>query len=169
MKEGNISPLNIVSMAWRNIWRNRRRTVVTVGAMTLALTVLILYTGLVEGYLRDMERSILNLELGDVQVHAQGYRDKPSIHEVIEDPQGLLEALSERGYPASTRLLGGGLVAAEETSAGVMFRGIQIKEDSQISEIGTHVESGAWLDIDDPSGVVLGRRLAKILAMRDGR
>ena len=42
----------VLKMAWRNIWRNRRRTLVTVGAMTLALTILILYTSLIEGYLR---------------------------------------------------------------------------------------------------------------------
>ena len=68
----------VLKMAWRNIWRNRRRTLVTVGAMTLALTVLILYTSLVEGYLRDLERNILELELGDVQVYTQSYIDKPS-------------------------------------------------------------------------------------------
>ena len=52
------SATGLFKMAWRNIWRNRRRTLVTMGAMTLALAVLILYTGLVEGYLRDMERNI---------------------------------------------------------------------------------------------------------------
>jgi ABC-type lipoprotein release transport system permease subunit len=49
-------------MAWRNVWRNRRRTIVTVAAMTLALLVMILYAALMEGYLRGMERNILDLE-----------------------------------------------------------------------------------------------------------
>lgn len=155
-------------MAWRNIWRNRRRTVVTIGAMTLALTVLILYTGLVDGYLRDLERSILTLELGDVQLHAPGYRNQPSIHELIEDPEAVLGRLREEGYAASNRLLGGGLVATEETSAGVLFRGISIDQDSSISEIGKHVESGSWLDPNEPGGVVLGKRLARTLAVRVG-
>jgi ABC-type lipoprotein release transport system permease subunit len=136
--------------------------------MTLALTVLILYTGLVNGYLRDMERGILDLELGDVQVHTQGYRDKPSIHEIIDDSGHLLDAFRGRGYSSSARLLGGGLVATEETSAGVMFRGIDIDSDGTVSEIGDHVESGAWIDENEPSGVVLGRRLARTLAVGIG-
>ncbi len=57
-------------MAWRNVWRNRRRTVVTVSAMAFALFVMILYAGMMEGYLQGMERSILDLEVGDVQVFA---------------------------------------------------------------------------------------------------
>ncbi len=92
------SATGLFKMAWRNIWRNRRRTLVTVGAMTLALTVLILYTGLVEGYLRNMERNMLDLELGDVQAHAGDYRDRPSIYTRIEDPNDFLTRLDERGF-----------------------------------------------------------------------
>ena len=53
-------------MAWRNVWRNRRRTLVTVAAMSFALFVMILYAGLMDGYIRGMERSIVELEVGDV-------------------------------------------------------------------------------------------------------
>ena len=72
--------MNLFKMAWRNIWRSRRRTVVTVAAMTLALWVMILYSGLLEGYMVGMERNILNLELGDVQVFALDFRDNPSLY-----------------------------------------------------------------------------------------
>jgi len=61
-------------MAWRNVWRNRRRSLVTVAAMSLALLTMILYTGLIEGYLEGMERNVLDLEVGDVQVFAGFWR-----------------------------------------------------------------------------------------------
>jgi putative ABC transport system permease protein len=158
----------ILKMAWRNIWRNQRRTLVTVGAMTLALTVLILYTGLIEGYLRNMESTIVDLELGDVQVHAVGYLDKPSIYTRIENPDGLLAELEQQGLPASARLLGGGLVAAGESSAGASLRGLDIDRDAQVCDIGEHIAQGHWLDAADPKGVVLGRRLARTLNVRVG-
>ena len=50
-------------MAWRNVWRNRRRSLVTIAATTLAFSVMILYSSMVEGYLRTMERNLLDLEL----------------------------------------------------------------------------------------------------------
>jgi ABC-type lipoprotein release transport system permease subunit len=153
----------IFKMAWRNIWRNRRRTLVTVGAMTLALTVLILYTGLIEGYLRDMERNIVDLELGDVQVHAGDYLDKPSVYTRVESPDTLLTELDRNGLRASARLLGGGLVAAGESSAGASLRGVDIDRDARVSDIGKHIAEGEWLDEEDPQGVVLGRRLARTL------
>ena len=58
-------------MAWRNVFRNSRRSFVTVAAMSLALLVMILYSGLIEGYLEGMERNVLDLEVGDLQIFAQ--------------------------------------------------------------------------------------------------
>jgi ABC-type lipoprotein release transport system permease subunit len=155
-------------MAWRNIWRNRRRTIVTVGAMTLALLVMVLYTGLVEGYLQDLERNILDLELGDVQVHAKGYRDTPSIYKRIERHDALLAQLDEIGYSACARLLGSALVAAGESSAGAALRGVDTQRDAMVSEIFQHVAQGKWLDPADPMGVVVGRRMARTLGLKPG-
>jgi ABC-type lipoprotein release transport system permease subunit len=160
--------LEIFKMAWRNVWRNRRRTLVTIGAMSFALLVMILYAGLMEGYLRDMERSVLDLEVGDVQVFAGGYRDNPSIYTRIEDPEALLAPLDADGFPASARLLAYGMAAAGESSAGVSFRGVDVEREARVSRIHQEVDRGSWLDPEDPKGVVLGRRLARILAVEPG-
>ena len=150
------------------MWRNRRRTIVTVAAMTLALFVMILYAALMEGYLRGMERNILDLEVGDVQVFAEDYRENPSLWTRIEDPDALLESLDAAGFPASARLLGFGLAAAGESSAGVSFRGIDVERDATVSGIHDELAHGEWLDPADPGGVVLGRRLARMLGVEPG-
>jgi len=155
--------MGILKMAWRNLWRHGRRTIVTVGAMTLALFALVLYSGLVEGYLQNMEGNILDLNFGDVQVHAGDYLNRPSIYTRIEEPEALLAALDFQGYRATARLLGGGLVAAGESSAGASLRGIDVERDATVSKIHEHVSRGEWLDPAHPEGVVLGRRLARTL------
>jgi putative ABC transport system permease protein len=155
--------MGILKMAWRNLWRHGRRTVVTVAAMTLALFVLILYTGLLEGYLRNMEDNILDLEVGDVQIHAREYLSRPSIYTRMDNPEEILRGLQRRGYRATARLLGGGLVAAGDSSAGASLRGLDVERDARVSKIGDHVGRGRWLDPADPKGVVLGRRLAQTL------
>ncbi len=155
-------------MAWRNVWRNRRRSLVTIIAASLALFVLIHYAGLVEGYLAGMERNLVEREMGDAQIHAEGFRDDPSLYKRIEDPEALLAKLDQAGYAASARLLGGGLGAAGDTSAGVMFRGINVERDGKVSTIGQHVAEGQWLDPEDPKGVVIGRRLGRTLNAKVG-
>ncbi len=160
--------MEIWKTAWRNVLRSRRRTFVTVSAMTFALWVMILYSGLVAGYLRDMEQSILDLELGDMQIHAAEYRDDPSLYARIDDPDALVGALRERGYRATPRLLAWGMAAAEESSAGVAFRGVEVSRDAEVSRIHEHVLAGTWLDPQEPKGVVLGRRLARMLGVEPG-
>ena len=155
-------------MARRNVWRSRRRSLVTMASMSLALVVMILYTGLLEGYFRDMERNVLDLEVGDVQIFAESYRDNPSIYTRIADPEAMLAPLDEAGYPASARLLAYGLAAAGEASAGVSFRGVDIERDAQVSALHQQIAEGRWLDPRDGKGVVLGRRLARTLAVAPG-
>jgi putative ABC transport system permease protein len=160
--------VGIFKIAWRNVWRNQRRTIVTISAMSLALTVMILWNGLLIGYLEDMERNILELEVGDLQIFAEDYRDNPSIYTRIDEPDALISPLRERGFEATSRLLAFGMVAAGDASAGVSFRGIDIARDAEVSEIHREVAAGSWLDKSDPTGVVIGRRLARILAVEPG-
>lgn len=158
----------VLVVAWRNVWRNPRRTGVTVAAMSLALLVMILYAGLMQGFLCDMERDVLDLEVGDLQVSTDEFRDDPSLYARIERPEALLEPLAQAGYPAAPRLLAWGMAAAGEASAGVSFRGIDVARDATVSRIGEEVAQGSWLADDDPKGVVLGRRLARTLSVSPG-
>jgi putative ABC transport system permease protein len=150
-------------MAWRNVFRNRRRSFVTVSAMALALLVMILYSGLIEGYLEGMERNVLDLEVGDLQIFAPEYRRDPSIYSRINDPDALLDRLDEAGLDASARLLAFGLVAADEASSGASFRGVDVPRDERISGVSNQLDRGRWLDPSQPKGVVIGRRLARTL------
>ncbi len=160
--------MNLLRMAWRNVWRNRRRSLVTIAATTLAFTVMILYSSLVEGYLRAMERNLLDVELGDVQVHAPAYRDDPSLYSSIEDSEALLRSFDERGWAASARLMGYGLGAGDESSAGVQIHGVDVARDARVSRIDERVRAGAWLDPSDPDGVVIGAQLARTLVVKPG-
>jgi putative ABC transport system permease protein len=160
--------VKIRSMAWRNVWRNRRRSLVTIAAMSLALLILILYAGLMEGYLQSMEHTALDLEVGDVQVFAADYRDNPSLYTRIEDPEALLRELDAYGYPATPRLLAFGLAASGDSSAGASLRGLDVARDARVSFVYDELADGAWLDGADPKGVVLGRRLARSLGAKLG-
>ena len=155
-------------LAWRNIWRNRRRTTVTVAAMTLALWVTILYSSMVAGYIANLEKDALDFELGAVQVFAQGYQDRPSVHSDIDDAAATVRRLQDAGLVAAPRLLGSALVAAGEASAGVLLRGIDVAADAKVLEVGNQVKDGQWLDPAHPDGVVVGVKLARTLGVKPG-
>ena len=160
--------MDIWTLARRNVWRNSRRTGITVAAMALALAALLLFVALLEGMLRDMEHNIVALEFADLQVHAKTYLDDPDLYTRIEDSDAVLDQLESGGYRASARLLGYGLGASEDASAGVSLRGIDVERDARVSRIDREVQTGSWLGPSDHRGVVLGRRLARALLLAPG-
>jgi len=160
--------MNVYTMAWRSVWRNRRRSVVNIAAMTLSLCVLILYSGMVEGYVRGLEEDLVQVELGDLQIFAGDYLDNPSIHTRIEPSEPLVAELERAGFAASPRLVAGGLLARGNASAGVRLVGLEVQRDRSVSAVYQRIARGEWLDPQDLRGVVLGRGLARVLEARVG-
>ena len=158
----------VMVIAWRNLWRTPRRSIVTIGAMTVAVLSMLLYASLVEGYVRDLEADLVEVEVGDLQIHAEGYRDRPSLYTTIDDSRELVAALENAGFAATTRLLAGGLVAAGESSSGALIKGVDVATNASVSAIAERVDRGQWLSVSDPHGAVLGRGLARALAVAVG-
>ena len=160
--------MRILKMAWRNIGRNRRRTTVTVGAMVFGLYGMVVWFAMLQGMLNDMEETIVEVDIGDLQMHAPTYLDDPSLYTVIDDADTLIPALEAAGFRASARLVGAGLAAAHDSAAGASLRGVNVQDDALVSVISTRIEEGAWLDEADPAGVVVGRRIARSLSVSTG-
>lgn len=152
----------------RSIGRNRRRTVVTTLAMGFAGTIMVFYAALLEGFMDTLERNALMMELGEVQLHAAGYRKDPDLYKRIEDPDAVLAKIEPHGLHATPRLFGFGLAAVGASSAGVQLRGVHVAREAKVTLLHTHVKDGAWLDPADPKGVVVGRKLAKTLGATIG-
>ncbi|MBW1880900.1 MAG: ABC transporter permease [Deltaproteobacteria bacterium] len=160
--------MRIFKMAWRNVWRNYRRSVITIAAMTIALVVELLYSGLITGLLIGMEEDAIALDSGDMQVSTPVYLTKPSLYEVVEDHESIIEQVEAKGYRASARLFSGGLAASGESSAGVGFIGVDPVRDTTVLELNQYIGEGEWLDDSDPLGVVIGRGLARTLDLELG-
>jgi ABC-type lipoprotein release transport system permease subunit len=160
--------MKILSIASRNVFRNWRRTLVTTLAMGFAGFIMILFASLMQGLLQGSEKNVVSMDLGDIQIHNKDYREDPDIYKLINDPDRILSNLKKAGFHAAKRLYGFGLAAAGSTSAGVQVRGIDLSNESAVTQINLHLSRGAWLQTDDPRGVVLGRKLARTLGVDIG-
>jgi ABC-type lipoprotein release transport system permease subunit len=161
--------MKILSLASRNIFRNWRRTLVTTLAMGFAGFIMILFASLIQGLMQGSERNVVSMDLGDIQIHAKDYREDPDIYKLIKDPDRILSGLKKAGFHAAKRLYGFGLAASGSTSAGAQVRGIDISSESTVTQTHQNLSKGAWLQADDPKGVVLGRKLARTLGVDIGQ
>jgi ABC-type lipoprotein release transport system permease subunit len=148
--------------------RNWRRTLVTTLAMGFAGFIMILFASLTEGLLYTSERNAVAMNLGDMQIHAEGYRDDPDLYKRIDNASDLVRKLQQAGFHAAQRVYGFGLAAAGSASAGVQLRGIDLTNEATVTQIHKHVMQGNWLADTDPKGVVIGKKLGRTLNVKPG-
>lgn len=160
--------MKIMTLASRNVIRNWHRTMVTTLAMAFACTIMIIFATLMEGMVIGSERQAVILNQGDIQIHATGYRDDPDIYTTIINSKTLLKAIRSRGFKTTARRYGYGLVASDNNSAGVQLSGLDLNYEHTVTEINNHIMSGLWLDNNEPFGVVIGKKLARLLDVKIG-
>ena len=150
-----------LKLAWRNIWRNSRRTLITQFALIVALALMIACSGLTWGLVKQMERNATLLGPGELQIHRPGYLDDRSIYRVIDHPHTLIATLEQSGVKAASRLHGFGLVSHGENSSGTQVLGIDPVKETTVTEFHKHLFKGSFLQ--QAKDVLLGKKIAVTL------
>ncbi len=160
--------MRIVPIALRNITRKRVRSAITIGSMAFAGFIMLFFAALGQGMLYTMEQNAVGVNIGDIQIHAPGYRSDPDLYTRVPDPAALVNKLAAAGFHAAPRLYGFGLAAGSGTSSGIWMRGVDLVNEPKVTLIDRQVMEGAWLSGDKPKEVVIGKKLAHTLGVKLG-
>ena len=159
----------VLSIAWRNVLRNRRRSLITAAAIAIGLTALIFLWGFNDGAHNTMMRNYQELFVGALQIHRQGYFQHPELANHIREPEAVAAALEAAGVSSWTpRLMGFALAAGAETSAGVMLAGIDPEREPRVTRIAEHIAEGRFIQPGDGLVCVLGAAGAQKLKVGIG-
>ncbi|HEY4223055.1 MAG TPA: ABC transporter permease, partial [Myxococcota bacterium] len=120
----------LLALAWRNLWRNSRRTLITLSALTLGTAGVIGLTSYRESTFKEMVQTITAQLVGDIQIHAKGYQASPSIEGVVQNAVGVEATIAGAlpGARTERRVLGAGLAGAGESSTGALIMGVEAGE-----------------------------------------
>lgn len=160
--------MNSLQYGWRNLWRNTRRTCITLAAVCLSTAILMASYGLMDGLMQHAVSNATNLVVGEVQVHAQGYRADHSIYKALNEPDLILQAAKQKNVAAAPRRYGYGLVAVGTKSAGARFWGVEPASERTTFDLAQHLQEGRFLSETSQRGVVLGQKLARSLQAQIG-
>lgn len=159
----------ILKLAFRNIWRNRRRTFITAASILFAVFFAIVMRCIQEGTWDYMIDSVVRYHIGYGQIHEKGYWDEQSINRVmlVEDSIGEKVAKIPAVRGLVPRLEHFALASTGQITRGVMVTGIDpIKEDG-FSGLSERVEAGRFLEAED-TGILLASGLAGKLGLSPG-
>jgi ABC-type lipoprotein release transport system permease subunit len=161
----------LASLAWRNLWRNRRRSLLLMLAVGMGVWSLIGTSALMQAWSDSMlDAGLLNLT-GQGQVHARGYLDDPNVEHGMAPPTPRLRQLLDGPDVTawSERIRVPATIQSEYETYPVTLLGIQPARERGLSFIGAAVDQGATLADADANGILLGRELARRLHTLIGR
>jgi putative ABC transport system permease protein len=158
-------------LAWRSIWRHRRRTLITVVSIALGLTCVIFWVTLAEGMYAHLVDDAVRMHAGHVTLEPVGYRDAPAIDLRLRGAPALAARLSRLpGVERTKRLvLGQGVARSGTGGAGVAVMGVEPSVEAIASPLARRIVDGTYLTDDDGAWVVIGADLADRLGLAVGK
>ena len=159
-------------LAWRDVWRQRRRTFLIAIGMGVTMALLVIYDGLIGGFEQAIYGNAIQLLGGNIQVHAPGYNDKPGRKPLLplDDPDAIVQA--GESHPdvvvASKRIVTGGLVTNREGAFAVSIVGVETDKEGKITPVSENISSGRYLLPDDGDVIVIGQGLASAMEIAVG-
>ncbi len=156
-------------LAWRNLWRNKRRTFITMGSIFFAVILSTLMMSFKEGSLKTMVDSMVGSFTGYAQIHQVGYWDDKTLDNsmsltselksILDDTDGLT------GHMA--RVESFALAPSSELTKGAMVVGVDAEKEQRFGELESRVVEGEFLNPNDKA-VLMGVGLAEFLRLEVG-
>ncbi|OVE79889.1 hypothetical protein BVY02_02030 [bacterium J17] len=160
----------IFRLAWRNIWRNPRRTVLTLAAIAFAATVLVFFVGLQMSSYDASIQATVSVFNGEVQIQRDGYLKRPTLRKSFSNSIELKKQILSSGLAkfATRRSFGFALFSSETRAFGAQIVGVEPESEKELSTIPQLVKKGRYLKPSDENAVVVGQDLAANLNVEVG-
>jgi ABC-type lipoprotein release transport system permease subunit len=158
-------------MAWRNVWRNPRRTTVILIAVIIGVWSMILLNAISRGFVENLIGNGISTLTGHIQILAPLYRQDPVVENSIEQPESVEHVLEIRlptGSIWGPRVNVGAIASNARHSTGVTMVGIVPDREARLSFIGRSVDQGKYLEEGDDEGILVGEALLKDFETRLG-
>ncbi|MBZ0244525.1 MAG: FtsX-like permease family protein [Cyclobacteriaceae bacterium] len=155
----------IAIIAWRNVWRNKGRSLVVIGAMTVGIWALTFAGGFMQSFLTSYIESAIRHETSNGQVHHPEFTQDYDIQYNIKDYESILGFLkqSEVVESVTTRSLVNGMISSSRQATGVKIIGINPEEEAKVTALNTLISEGTYFEGISRNPVLIGNKLAEKL------
>jgi putative ABC transport system permease protein len=160
----------LLKLAWRNIWRNKRRSILTLAAVTFAVLMAIGMRGIQLGTYALNIKTAVELFSGYLQVQTKGYNETPKLSLCFREDKNIKSAIeSTKGIQSySSRVYADGLISFKDNSRGVAIFGIQPDKEKEVTTFVENIDTGKFFTSDSSDEIVVGSQLLKNLNAKIG-
>lgn len=155
-----------LKLAWRNIWRNKKRSVIILISIVIGIIAIIFFEALSVGLVNQMLDNQISIHTAHIQVHKHGFNDEklvqnylPNVEEVVVN----LKKINKVKF-ISRRVISYGLITTAEKSSGILIVGVVPEEERNITKISEYVIEGNYF-LKNKNEILISKRLAKSLGI----
>lgn len=158
--------MKIFKMAWRNLWRNKRRTLIAVSSIFFGVLLSAFMNSMQEGSYENMVDIAVKFYSGTMQIHKDGYWENQKINNAFETNEKIINALEENKHIDfyTPRLESFALASSEEITKGAMILGIDPVNEDKVTSVSAKLKEGVYLERGD-DGVLMSSGLASFLKL----
>lgn len=159
----------LLKLAWRNIWRNKRRSLIVLTSVIVGLVAIIISDGLSNGMIGQMLFNQIDLNISHIQIHKKGFNNNKVVKNYIPDYKKVEHILkndpSVKAF--SKRVFVTGILSSANNSSGVMIYGIDPSEEAKVSIVKNSIIEGSYLT-NNKRDIIIGKKLAEKLEVEVG-
>ncbi|MFP4458147.1 MAG: ABC transporter permease [Candidatus Zixiibacteriota bacterium] len=159
-----------IKLAWRNIFRNKRRSIIAAFAIGLGLASLIVYDGMGIGMRDDLFRMATEVFSGQAQVHKEGYRTSQKVDDYILNQDEVIQKLknNKKVSAYALRAMSMGMITSPTFASAVKIVGVEPELERDISKFDDAILEGEYFDKYKKDALIIGKDLAKSLDVEIG-
>ncbi|MDX1803356.1 MAG: FtsX-like permease family protein [Alcanivorax sp.] len=166
---GHLSVRLLLRLAWRNLWRHRRRTLITLSSIGLGFVLAVVFIGINDGAHNSMIRNAIKLGEGYITVQPAGYQAAPANYKFLADGGALLQRARALQIPGQVdaRISLQVLASSPYNSVGAALEGMAAS-DQRAQLLKPYLVEGHWIEAGDERGVLIGTGMARKLKAKPG-
>jgi ABC-type lipoprotein release transport system permease subunit len=152
-------------IAWRNLWRNRARTLISITAIALSYAMFLISIGFADSMYDDMEVAAAEMVGGNVLIHGKGYWESQTNEKFISDPAPILASVAQTKdiKAVASRVITEGLLSTSASSSATRLMGVDPLVEKDFSNPAKYLDHGKFFDEAEEAPLVIGAKTAKTL------
>jgi putative ABC transport system permease protein len=158
----------IFNIAWKNIWRNRFRSIIIMSAITLGIFAGLLLVAFSKGMTIQRISSALNTEIAHIQIHQPDFIIKEDIKMLIHPIDQIERVLDgdDNILSYSSRLLLNSIASSAETGTNVKVNGIDVEKERKVTDLCTKITEGSYFENEARNPIVISQKLREKLKLK---
>lgn len=158
----------IINLAWKNVWRNKLRSLIIIFSITFGLIGGLFYLAFSNGMVQDQIESTIKSEVSNIQIHNPSYLINNDIRFGIDAPDVFVDKIKllDEVEAVSTRINSNCMISSAASGSGVLISGIDVEQEKKVSDLYTQLIDGNYFEGNLSHPIIIGDKLAKKLKVK---